>query len=172
MIRKKVCVLGASAVGKTSLIRRFVKGTFSDIYRTTIGVQIERRQVRLGDRELELILWDLEGEDAFAQLQLAYLRGAAGYLLVADGTRAATLDVALRLDAAVRAHLGELPRVLLVNKLDLFEEWEVSDREIARLAARGLPAQRSSAKTGAGVAESFTQLAEALVSAFPEEVRT
>ena len=71
MIYKKICLLGASAVGKTSLVRRFVQGIFSDVYRTTIGVQIESKRITVGDRELQLIIWDLEGEDAFAQVQMS-----------------------------------------------------------------------------------------------------
>lgn len=167
MIQKKVCLLGASAVGKTSLVHCLVQGTFSEIYRTTIGVQIERKLMLVGGRELDLIIWDLEGEDAFAQLQLSYLRGASGYMVVADGTRAATLDTALRLDSRARAALGDRPRVLLVNKLDLFEDWEVSDRDIARLLAQGHRVERCSAKSGAGVSASFEYLARELAGSAP-----
>ncbi len=161
MIRKKVTLLGASAVGKTSLVRRYVHGRFSDIYRTTIGVQIHSKRVEWSGGPVELLLWDLEGEDAFAQVQLSYLGGTSAYLLVADGTRAATLDAALEIDERVRRALGELPRTVVINKLDLFEQWEVSDRDIRRLLARGIDVQRCSAKSGAGVEALFTSLLSA-----------
>ena len=164
MTYRKICLLGASAVGKTSLVRRYVHGKFSEIYRTTIGVQIDRREVALGERCVSLVIWDLEGDDAFAQLQVSYLRGAAGYLLVADGTRAATVDTALRLDHRARAALGDRPHMLLLNKLDLFDEWEISDREIARLWRQGHRIERCSAKSGAGVDEAFAQLTREMVA--------
>jgi small GTP-binding protein len=172
VIRKKVCLLGASAVGKTSLVTRFVQGTFSDIYRTTIGVKIDRQLLRVGGRQLDLILWDLEGEDAFAQVALSYLRGASGYLLVADGTRAPTLDTALQLHERARAELGDVPHVMLLNKLDLFEQWEVSDKDVARLLAQGFRVERSSAKSGAGIAEAFAHLGAALLASTPDVERS
>jgi small GTP-binding protein len=162
---KKVCLLGASAVGKTSLVARIVRGTFSDVYRTTIGVRIERRTLELDGAPLDLILWDLEGDDEFAQVRLGYLRGAAGYLLVADGTRRHTLDTALRLARDAAPVVGDVPFVLLVNKLDRFEEWEITERDIAELKGRGLTVERASAKTGSGIAEALAGLCRALLQA-------
>ena len=88
MIRKKVCMLGAYAVGKTSLVMRFVKNVFSERYRTTIGVRIHKKELELDGRPFGLLLWDLHGDDEFQEVRDSYLRGAAGFLLVADGTRA------------------------------------------------------------------------------------
>jgi hypothetical protein len=77
MMRLKICLLGATAVGKTSLARRFVEGVFSDRYLTTVGVRIDKRVVRIDGQEIHLIVWDLSGEDEFAQVQTRYLRGAS-----------------------------------------------------------------------------------------------
>ena len=92
MIQKKVCMLGASAVGKTSLVGRFVQGIFSDKYLTTVGVKIDKKKVSLDSGEMTLMLWDIYGQDEFQTIRDTYLRGATGYLLVADGTRYSTLD--------------------------------------------------------------------------------
>ena len=89
---RKVCLLGAAGVGKTSLVRRYVEGIFSDAYLSTIGVKIDRRAVTLGVDTVNLMVWDIEGETDHRSLRMRYLRGAAGYLLVADGTRPETLD--------------------------------------------------------------------------------
>jgi small GTP-binding protein len=93
---KKICLMGASAVGKTSLVKRFVEGKFDESYRTTIGVHIDKKSVICDEEQVELTIWDLEGKD---DLQLesrdaSYLNGAQGYMLVADATRPDTLDVA------------------------------------------------------------------------------
>src|SRR6516162_2293402 len=107
MVRKcKICLLGATGVGKTSLVARFVRSIFSDTYRTTIGVTIDKKRVRYSHGELDLILWDLSGEDEFQSVTRAYMRGAAGLLVVVDGTRRATAETALRLHAEARVFAG------------------------------------------------------------------
>ena len=97
VLEKKICMMGAPGVGKTSLVRRFVDSVFSDKYLSTIGVKIDRKTVQLPDATLNLMLWDLQGEDQYQWVRMQYLRGASGYILVADGTRANTFEVALGL---------------------------------------------------------------------------
>ncbi|WP_437332605.1 Rab family GTPase [Sorangium sp. So ce394] len=162
--KRKVCVLGATGVGKTSLVARFVRSIFSEAYRTTIGVTIETRRVRCDDRELDLILWDLSGEDEFQDVQISYVRGSAGLLLVIDGTRRRTVETGLRLHAAARAIAGELPSVAVLNKADLTAAWEIDEAAEARLRRAGLWVTRTSAKTGAGVEGAFSALACAMLA--------
>ena len=151
MLQKKICMVGGFAVGKTSLVRRYVDSVFSETYLTTVGVKISKKTVALGERQVNLILWDLAGEDDIASLRMSYLRGAAGYVLVADGTRPATLEVALSLRWRVEAEFGPLPFVLLVNKNDLKEEWTASDEELEALRQSGWWVRPTSARTGEGV---------------------
>ncbi len=157
MIAKKICLLGAASVGKTSLVRRFVKGVFSDQYLTTLGVKIDRKEVEVAGRPTTLIVWDLAGEDEFTQLETRYLRGAAGYILVADRTRPETLDKALELDARALGVIGERPRVLALNKLDL--ESRAPADKLESLQQRGIDLLHASAKTGDGVEALFATLA-------------
>ncbi|WP_437586521.1 Rab family GTPase [Sorangium sp. So ce1000] len=162
--RRKVCVLGATGVGKTSLVARFVRSIFSEAYRTTIGVTIETRRVRCDDGELDLILWDLSGEDEFQAVQNSYLRGSAGWLLVIDGTRRLTAETGLRLLATARATVGDVPSVAVLNKADLTAAWDIDDAVEARLRRAGLCVTRASAKTGAGVETAFNTLARAMLA--------
>jgi small GTP-binding protein len=158
-VQKKICMLGAFAVGKTSLVKRYVSSVFSETYLTTVGVKIDKKAAQLAGKVINLILWDLAGEDDIASLRMSYLRGSAGYVLVADGTRRATLDVAVSLRARVDAEVGVLPFVLLLNKSDLVDQWAITDTDIAGLRNDGWWVQPSSARTGAGVEEAFTDLA-------------
>jgi small GTP-binding protein len=158
-LQRKLCMLGGFAVGKTSLVRRFVHSVFSDTYLTTVGVKIDKKTVELAGKTVNLILWDLAGEDDLASLRMTYLRGAAGYLLIADGTRPATLDVARLLNQRVEAEFGKLPFALLLNKSDLRDQWAIGDAEIAGLNERGWWIRSSSAMTGEGVEEAFRDLA-------------
>ena len=162
-LQKKICMLGAFSVGKTSLVTRYVKSIFSDAYLTTVGVKIDKKVVDVSGRTVNLILWDVAGEDDISSLRMSYLRGAAGYLLVADGTRQATLDVALSLRGRVEADYGPLPFALLVNKNDLADRWAISDADLEGLRQKGWWVRASSARTGEGVEEAFKNLADRVV---------
>lgn len=165
MIQKKICMLGTFAVGKTSLVRRFVESIYSDNYLTTVGVKIDKKVMEAEGREVMLLLWDIQGEESASALQRSYLRGASGYLLVADGTRKDTLYTALSIQAKTQETLGEAPFLLLLNKADLTEQWAIDEREIEALAHKGWHVLRTSAKTGAGVEEAFLSLARKLLEA-------
>ena len=165
MIQKKVCMLGTFAVGKTSLVRRFVESIYTDKYHTTVGVKIDKKQLQVGEKDLTLMLWDVEGTETEHELRTSYLRGASGYLLVADGTRNDTLYKALALQARVEEAVGPVPFLLLLNKMDLAEEWSVSEREMAALHEKGWEVMCTSAKSGRGVEEAFTSLAKRMVEA-------
>ena len=162
MLQKKICLLGAFGVGKTSLVRRFVDTIFSDTYLTTVGVKIDKKVIPVGTEELALILWDIAGEDEVAAVRVSYLRGAAGYLLVVDGTRPETLETAASIQARITAELGPVPFFVLLNKADLEEDWALPPERIAALEADGWLFRRTSAKTGMGVDETFQALAARL----------
>lgn len=164
IVRKKICMLGTFAVGKTSLVSQFIHGIFSEKYLTTIGVKIDKKSVTLDGQPVELLLWDLNGEDRFQRLSSSYLRGSDGYLLVVDGTRKPTLDTALALHERAQSLLGDVPFVLLLNKADLVDEWELEEEDWAYLKARGWSVLMTSAKTGTRVDEAFTMLARELLS--------
>jgi small GTP-binding protein len=165
MMQKKICMLGSFAVGKTSLVRRFVSNVFSDHYHTTIGVSVEKKSVTVNDHEIVLMLWDLYGEDEFQKVRDSYLRGSAGYILVMDGTRKATVDTALALQQTAARTVGTVPFVSIINKSDVRSEWEIDERTIEQLRERGWPVLFGSAKLGQGVEELFALLATQMVSA-------
>jgi hypothetical protein len=163
MIQKKVCMVGAFATGKTSLVARFVQSIYSETYQTTVGVKIDKKQMQIGGQELTLVLWDLHGEDDFQKLRLSYLRGSSGYFLVADGTRRATLDKAYILQSKIEQEIGAMPFVLLLNKTDLQQEWELEESVITEAIDKGWTVIKSSAKTGLGVEEAFLTLSRQML---------
>jgi len=164
MMQKKICMLGGFAVGKTSLVRRFVTNLFSDQYHTTIGVTVEKKTVTAQGQNLMLMLWDLYGDDEFQRVRESYLSGSSGYILVMDGTRRATLDTALSLHQVATRLLGDVPFVSIINKADLQSEWEIDDQSIESLRQQGWPVLFGSAKLGEGVDELFSALAERIVT--------
>ena len=164
MIHKKICMVGASAVGKTSLVAQFVRGVYSDKYLTTIGVKIDKKVVEVSGQEINLKLWDLAGEDEYMQLRLSYLVGSSGYFLVVDGTRRSTLETAFDLQAKVEGEIGGAPFILLLNKSDLADEWDLNDGGMAKISEAGWEFIHTSAKTGLGVEEAFLALTRKMIA--------
>ena len=167
MQQKKICMLGAFAVGKTSLVRRYVDSIFSDTYLTTVGVKIDKRVVTVGDETVNLILWDIAGEDDVSAVRMSYLRGASGYLLVVDGTRAATLDVARSIQQRAESEIGSVPFIALINKLDVRDDWTVTQESLTELEHAGWSVALTSARTGEGVEAAFLALAERMLRPNP-----
>jgi small GTP-binding protein len=157
--RKKVCILGASAVGKTSLVASFSGARFSSAYRSTLGVRITKAVVTVGQRLRELIVWDIKGESDFYRIPDVYMLGCDGYVLVADGTNRATLEHALDLRARMQGFAGEIPHVLLINKLDLREVWEVDEDLLESVRAQVEDVYPCSARGGLSLNNAFESLA-------------
>ncbi|MBN1356281.1 GTP-binding protein [bacterium] len=162
MIQKKICMLGAFAVGKTSLVERFVKSIFSDKYLTTVGVKIDKKTVELDGESVNLILWDIQGDDELQTFRTSYLKGASGFILVADQTRAGTLDTAERLCRTAVGTSRQTPFLLAVNKSDLTIDPDFDPVRLTRLESDGWHIVHTSAKTGWGVDEAFSWLARKL----------
>jgi len=165
-ITSKICVVGDFAVGKTSVIERFVNNQFSDKYLTTVGVKIDTKEVSLAERSIavKLIIWDVAGAEEFGAKEFAYLRGASGFLFVADGTREHTLTSAQNLRKQIGEKYGVLPAVLLLNKRDRSGMWRVGDEKIESLKSDFDEVYRTSAKTGDDVEVALTAIANLIVS--------
>ncbi len=166
---KKVCLLGDFAVGKTSLVRRFVYNLFSDKYLSTIGVNVSRKTVavqRADDvAELTLMLWDLAANAEFDQMQASYLRGAASAILVCDLTRPDTL-AGLKTHAQNLHHTSPKAQLILAaNKADLVDQHQITPAEIEAVAGElNAPFYLTSAKTGAQVEQIFRHLGRLLLT--------
>jgi small GTP-binding protein len=167
MIQKKVCILGAAGVGKTSLTAQFVYSKFSEKYLSTMGVKIDRKCVDVKDKQVNLMIWDIHGEEKYKKIATSYLRGASGIITVIDGTRPDTIVTAKEILQRVEDSLGVIPNVFLVNKVDLTDEWCVSHEDIQALIdtqKQTPPFYYTSAKTGEHVETSFLKLAELLIA--------
>ncbi|KYK28726.1 MAG: hypothetical protein AYK23_05475 [Candidatus Proteinoplasmatales archaeon SG8-5] len=169
-VRKKVILLGDGAVGKTSLIRRYVEDQFDDDYIFTIGVKVTRKDVtiRKDGEELQVVLmiWDILGQTDYHQIQTESFKGASGALLVCDLTRKETLDsLGKYWIPQFEKAVGKVPRVILGNKADLRKKKMPAEEftsGIQRMSMGSLCLE-TSAKTGQNVAEAFEAIAMQLV---------
>ncbi len=158
MIKKKVCMIGAFAVGKTSLVQRFVKSIFSDKYQTTIGVKIDKKTVFTDQSEVDLLLWDIHGEDDFQKVKSSYIVGSSGYFIVIDGTRAETYNVGMELLKLAQTAAPTASCIFLINKSDIRTDWEITDSQIDDLKAAGHEVIETSAKDNTSVNEAFDRI--------------
>jgi small GTP-binding protein len=164
----KVLLCGAAAVGKTSLVQRFIKNRFAANYKLTVGVDILTKDVEFRQGEIAtLSIWDIGGQQRFEFIRSTFYKGAAGALLVFDLSRAQTYQEIRKWLTEVRQFAGEnIPFVLIGNKADLIEDvGEVIDRNEARNLAEseGSIYLETSAKTGQSVDESFTELTRRII---------
>lgn len=164
MISYKVCLLGAFSVGKTSLVKRYVESIFSEKYETTIGVKIAKHSVQIDDEQVQLLLWDMEGKDAFTEINTRYLRGASGLVLVADGTRPDSVDDLFKIYHQAQTHISDVPIVVMLNKHDLAANWAITDTQLKLIDEMGWQVFQSSAKTGKNVDVAFSTLGASMLA--------
>ena len=163
MIKKKICMLGAFAVGKTSLTKRFVESIFSEKYHTTLGVKVDKKVVTVKGEDMNLLIWDIHGEDEFLEIRSYYLNGSSGYILVADVTRQDTLARALKIKKMADETVGDIPFILALNKVDILLDWDIDEDDVKKLEAEKWKIFRTSAKTGENVETMFYELSRLML---------
>ena len=167
VVTSKVCVVGDFAVGKTSVVERFVNNHFSEKYLTTVGVKVDTKEIEQREPGIthKLVIWDVAGSDRFGNTEFAYLRGASGFIFVGDGTRSKTLQSVDDLRRQIHEQYGPAPCVLLVNKSDLTTQWAISEERMEQLGADYEHIYRTSAKTGDEVEAAMTELSQLIIRA-------
>ncbi len=167
-LSKKVCLLGEFAVGKTSLVRRFVYNVFDDRYISTIGVRVSRKTITVPVEEqlaeVTFMVWDIAGSEEFNRVSTSYLRGAAGAILVYDLTREQTFDQLYNYVLSLYKVNPQAKLVLAGNKSDLVDMNTLDTRKAEQLAAElSAPLFFTSAQQGKEVDNLFRQLGRVLV---------
>ncbi len=167
-------MVGEAAVGKTSLVRRFVLDLFNEAYAATLGARVTKRELHFQGLEVDkhvrvdMTLWDIMGERFVRdELRESYLLGAQAVIAVADVARPSTLDALETWIDWVRNAVGEIPVIYSVNKIDLLPELmrKPNDEEIEQLCGmKDVSWFYTSAKTGQGVEEVFTAVAKQVLA--------
>ncbi len=167
-LKSKICLVGEKAVGKTSLIRRYVLNMFDEQYVTTVGTRVSKKEAKvfLPERDLlvdvDMQIWDIMGEKGFRELlKEAYFYGANGILAVADLTRRRTLDDLDDWVDGVEQIVGKVPIVIAVNKSDLASSAQYGEHDVEQVArAFECPFLMTSAKSGQNVEEVFRRIGQ------------
>lgn len=161
-LRKKIAMVGQWGAGKTSLVKQFINHEFSEKYHATLGVKTDIKNTLVDGEPLKMVLWDIAGAEDNVSIPMHYIQGAAGYLLVLDGTRKDSFERGLGLVNEIETELGELPYTVVVNKNDL--EWELDTSQLDDLLAPTKTWFSTSAKTGENVEAAFDDLAKKVIS--------
>lgn len=166
-MKVKVCLVGEAAVGKTSLIRRFVLDNFDDKYIQTLGTKVSKKEISItgeasGEMKIDMTIWDIMGQKGFRELlKEAYFYGAKGILAVCDSTRKKTLGDLDDWIEGVYSVTGKIPIEFLANKVDLKDQVQIAEDDLVQAAkAYDSPFHFTSAKTGINVEIAFQSLAE------------
>ncbi len=168
--RRKICLLGDAAVGKTSLIKRYVEDKFDDKYIVTLGTKVTMRELVVQGSEKDpsvkvtLMIWDILGQREYKRLQTSFYKGSNGALVVADSTRRETLESINGWILSLFNTVGKVPVLILLNKSDLTDQSAISPAEVDDIAKKYETSfLTTSAKTGENVDLAFQKISETLV---------
>ena len=164
--RIKVIIIGEAGVGKTSLVKKFVSGRFTSDYRVSIGANLFVKDLILNsDVDVSIQIWDIAGQEKWVKMRHLYYRGAHGALIVGDLTRGNTFEQLKEFwNPDLKKFCGDIPKILVVNKVDL--EPIVSNSDIEKLA-QDINVKATiitSAKNGQNVEDAFHQIAETIIT--------
>ncbi|MFX0136986.1 MAG: Rab family GTPase [Candidatus Hodarchaeota archaeon] len=166
----KIIVIGDPAVGKTSLINRFIQDTFEADYKETIGTNILRKTVKIGDNTINLTLWDIAGQERWTDMRHVYYQGSSGCIMVYDVSRPITfkhIEDYWFTDFKNFCKEEKVPVILVANKNDMPAKLKRVDSFEGNELGGRVSAFRfieTSALTGQNVEEAFEALSNVLVS--------
>ncbi len=164
----KIVIIGDAAVGKTSLINRFVEDKFSEDYRATLGANIVRKDVNLDNARVRLIMWDLAGQEKYRVVRSMYFQGCQGALLVYDVTRYNTLEsINNKWLKDYKKHVKKKGAYILIgNKTDLKDQIAIPTEKGKELATKIKASDfiETSARLGENIEEAFSLLVNQILS--------
>jgi len=172
-LRKKICLLGDPAVGKTSLIRKYAYNEFSETYISTIGTEVTKKEVSVEYKEnpkdstnydVSFAIWDIIGQKEYRALISRFYKNASGALMICDLTRDDTLNNLREWTSSLFGAIGKVPVIFVGNKYDLVDQNTFEPEELFEFSCRyGAPWITTSAKNGEHVEQAFLKLGELIV---------
>jgi Ras-related protein Rab-1A len=162
-LRKKICLLGSDGVGKTSIILRFTKNTFSESYLTTLGCDFYEMAFQKGDDRLEVFYWDIASQKNFQKMRAHYLTNSHFVIVCIDIQRTEAIYIEPWIDE-IRTHIGEnVPFILALNKIDLTQPVKYEKLIVKLQETYNKQVIAVSAKTGENIHRLFETVSDELL---------
>jgi len=159
----KIVVCGDPGVGKTSTILRLTDNAFMRTYVPTLGVSISERLMALGDKHVNLILWDIAGQSKFELMRRHFYKGTDAVILIFDLTNRTSFESVSNWFNDIKKYEKDLTGLIFGNKEDLLDERKIPTGEALKIAETlNLEYIETSALTGKNIEQSFYKLAETL----------
>ena len=160
----KILLLGDSAVGKTSLLTKYVNNTFQEQHIATIGVEYKDKYIIKNDFNIRLQIWDTAGQERFHSISKNLYRGTNGVLFVYDITSKESFDNLKHWIKEFQDVEGDIKGVILGNKYDLKEERVIQEKDVINFSEQyQMPYLETSAKDNINVKEGFELMVDELL---------
>ncbi|ELP87343.1 rab17, putative [Entamoeba invadens IP1] len=175
-LQLKIIVIGEPSVGKTSTIKKYCHGVFDQLYRATIGVDFAVKFEKVDDKEVELRLWDIAGQEKYIAMTRVYYNGAHGAIIMYDVTAPNTFGATDKwkedLESKVKFNDQPIPALLVGNKADLLseEEMKTAEKEMRAKVEEQKYADGilTSAKSGLAVEDAMKKITHLIFERFKE----
>ena len=169
----KITVIGNGGVGKTSLIRKYTKGSFQKEYIKTLGAQFSKYDEKIHGNAVKLFFWDIAGQSQFSFMRPTFYKGSKAAIIVfshgpGEGD---TFNDVEEWHEDIKKYCGDIPIILFGNKIDLTVPEKLDDEKAVKFSENRnfLGYYRTSAKTGNGVYKAFQAIIKNLYEKFKDQ---
>ena len=159
---KKIIIIGEPAVGKTSLIKKFISGQFSTDYKVSIGTNMFIKEINLDSvRNIKLQIWDIAGQERWTEMRHIYYKGTDGAIIVGDITRKKTFEQIENFWCPdLDKYCENIPKIMLANKEDLVKDISMEELKTYGQKINAKSIIYTSAKLGTNVNKAFKLISE------------
>ncbi len=170
----KITIIGEGSVGKTSLIKKYTKGSFKKEYIKTLGAQFSKYDEKIENSAVKLFFWDIAGQKEFSFMRPTFYKGSKAAIIVfslAPNEIDNSFKHISEWHEDIKKYCGNIPIVLFGNKIDLVNDEELDDSKVEEIVDKRdfLGYYKTSAKTGNGVYKAFQAIIKDLYEKYKDQ---
>ena len=165
-IKVKIMLIGDSNVGKTSIIKRYCKNIFSKSHISTVGIDLETKNIKIGKQIINLQLWDTAGQERYRGLSKNYYNNSDAFIIVYDITNSKSFENVTNWIMQIKENASENVKIVLFgNKSDLEDQRIINEEEGKKFAKdNNINFYETSAENGANVEKAIIDLVKEVIN--------